>query len=170
MKPELKYGLLCGTGLCLWISLEYLLGFHTTRPDLGVYTGLLSNLIPLTVLFLLLRKKRAALFDGRLSLGAGIGTGLLTSFVAGLIVYCFLTGYTNFINPHWIDQALEHKVALWRADHMAEVEIQGRITRYRGAYTPLGLVATTVLGMTLRGGLLGLGLTLLVRARPHRPD
>lgn len=170
MKPELKYGLLCGAGVCLWITLEYLLGFHTTRPDIGVYTGLLSNLIPLTVLFLLLRKKRAALFDGRLSLGAGIGTGLLTSFVAGLLVYCFLACYSNFINPHWIDQALEHKVALWRADHLAEVEIQGRITRYRSAYTPLGLVTTTVVGMTLRGGLLGLGLTLLVRALPHRPD
>ncbi|HRG55125.1 MAG TPA: DUF4199 domain-containing protein [Lacunisphaera sp.] len=170
MKPEIKYGLACGAALCAWIALEYLLGFHTTRPDLGAWTGLLSNLIPLVVLFLLLRKKRAALFDGRLSLGAGIGAGLLTSFVAALLVYCFLAGYTTYLNPTWIDQALEHKVALWRAEQVAEVEIQGRIVRYRGAYTPVGLLGNTLVGMTLRGGLLGLGLTVLLRRLPHRPD
>ena len=126
MKPEIKYGLACGAALCAWIALEYLLGFHTTRPDLGAWTGLLSNLIPLAVLFLLLRKKRAALFDGRLSLGAGIWAGLLTSFVAALLVYCFLAAYTTYLNPTWIDQALEHKVALWRAEQVAEVDIQGR--------------------------------------------
>lgn len=170
MKPELKYGLICGAGVCLWIALEYLLGFHTTRPELGTYTGLLSNLIPLTALFLLLRSKRAALYDGRLSLGAGIGSGVLASLIAALLVYSFITGYNRLINPAWIDQALELQVAQWRAQQLAETAIQQKITQYRDAYSPVGLVTTILGGMTLMGGIFSLGLTLLVRQLPHRPD
>ena len=168
MKLELKYGLLSGAGVCLWIALEYLLGFHTTRPAIGAYTGFLSNLVPLVALTLLLRAKRARLYDGRLSLGSGIGAGVYASFVTSLVVYSFLVSYTHFVNPGWVDQALELKVAAWRLQQIAETEIQGRITVYRNAYTPLGLVGTIIVGMTLMGGLLSLGLTLLIRQLPHR--
>ena len=113
--PEFKYGLLGGVAVCLWIALEYALGLHTTRPQLGEYTGLLSNVIPLVMLYLLLQKKRAAIYDGRLSLGAGIWSSVLACFAASLLVYSFLSGYTHFLNPTWIDQALELKVTAWRA-------------------------------------------------------
>ncbi len=169
MKPELKYGLFSGAAVCLWIALEYWFGFHTTRPEIGAYTGLLSNLIPLTMLFLLLRAKRAVIYDGRLSLGAGIGSGVLASFIAALLVYSFLVSYSRFINPTWIDQALELKVTQWRAQQLAEAAIQGKITHYRNAYSPVGLVATIIVGTTLMGGLFSLGLTLLIRQLPHRP-
>lgn len=168
MKPELKYGLLGGAAVCLWIALEYALGFHTTRPEIGVYTGLLSNFILIGTLFALLQIKRSAIYDGRLSLAVGIRTGLVASFVASLLVYCSLAGYTHFINPMWVDQALEVKVAAWRLQSLAETEIQSRITLYRNAYTPAGLLWTTIVGMTLMGGLFSLGLTLVVRQLPHR--
>jgi len=170
VKPEFKYGLINGAGVCLWIALEYLLGFHTTRPDSGAWTGLLSNLIPLTTLFLLLRTRRAAIYDGRLTLGTGIGSGILASFVASLLVYSFLVSYSHFINPTWIDQALELKVVQWRTEDLAEVAIQQKITLYRQAYTPFGLISTIIVGMTLMGGIFSLVLTLLVRSLPHRAD
>ncbi len=168
MRAEFTYGLISGAGLCLWITLEYLLGFHTTRPEIGTYTGLLSNLIPLTTLFLLLRAKRTAVYDGRLSLGAGIGAGVLASFIAALLVYSFLVSYTHFINPTWIDQVLEARVVQQRAAHVPEAIIQEGITSTRSAYTPGGLVLTIIVGLTLMGGLLSFGLTLLVRQLPHR--
>ncbi len=169
MKPEFIYGLLSGTGVCLWIAVEYWLGFHSTRPEIGAYSGFLSNLIPLTALFLLLRTKRAALYDGRLSLGSGIGSGVLASFLAALLVYSFLVTYSHFINPTWIDQALELKVTQWRAQQLAETAIQDKITLYRSAYTPAGLIITILVGMTLMGGIFSLGLTLLVRQLPQHP-
>lgn len=169
MRSEFTYGLISGAGLCLWITLEYLLGFHTTRLEIGTYTGLLSNLIPLTILFLLLRAKRAAVYDGRLSLGAGIWAGVFTSFIAALLVYSFLVSYTHFINPTWIDQMLEAKVAQQRAAHVPEGIIQDGITATRDAYTPGGLVFTIIVGLTLMGGLFSFFLTLLVRQLPHRP-
>jgi hypothetical protein len=170
VKPEIKYGLICGALVCAWIGLSYLLGFHTTRPDIGAYAGFFSNLIPLVTLFLLLRVKRAGIYDGRLSLGAGIWSGIRASFIASLLVYAFLVTYSHFLNPAWIDHALEAKVAAWRAENMVETDIQRRITAYYDAHTPLGMVNTIIIGMTLMGGIFSLGLTLLVRQLPHRPD
>ena len=167
VKPEIKYGLISGAALCLWIALEYALGFHTTRPDIGAYTGLLSNLIPVIALFLLLQSKRAGIYDGRLSLGAGIFAGMLASFVASLLVYSCINTYTQFFNPSWIYQVLEVKVEAWRSQQIPETEIQSRITSYVGAYTPKGLLQTVILNMTLMGGLFSLVLTLVVRRLPH---
>ncbi len=167
MIPEFKYGLLGGVAVCLWIALEYALGLHTTRPQLGEYTGLLSNVIPLVMLYLLLQKKRAAIYDGRLSLGAGIWSSVLACFAASLLVYSFLSGYTHFLNPTWIDQALELKVTAWRAQSLPETEIQAKIVQFRNAYTPRGLLWTTVVGLSLTGGLVAVPLTLFVRTLPR---
>jgi hypothetical protein len=169
MRPEIKWGLITGISVCLWILMEYVFGLHTTRSGLGAYTGLLSHLIPLTTLYLLLRHKRRQLYDGRLSLASGIYSGMYASLVAGLLIYTFLTAYTHFINPLWIDQALEVKVASWRAQQIPEKSIQEKITLYRQAYTPAGLLRSTVLGQTLNGGLFSLVLTLLLRRLPFTP-
>ena len=117
-----------------------------------------------------LRKKRAAIYDGRLSLGAGIWSGILASFVASLVVYSFLVSYTHFVNPIWIEHALEVKVAQQRAAGVSEAAIQQSITLTRNAYTPAGMIASIIVGLTLMGGIFSLVLTLLVRSLPHRPD
>ena len=169
MIPELKYGLLGGLATCLWIALEYALGLHAEHARIGAYTGLLSNLIPVVMLFLLLKKKRTAVYDGRLSLGAGIWSALLAGLVAALIVYSGLTVYTHLINPTWVDQALELKVAAWRAETLAETEIQSRIVQFRHAYTPSGLLWSTMVGTPLLAGIMAVPLTLFVRTLP-RPE
>jgi hypothetical protein len=163
MRPEFKYGLITGAGVCLWMILEYRLGFHTTRVAIGEYSGYFSSLVPLVTLFLLLKQKQVETPGGRLGLGQGISAGFFASFIASVIVYCFLVGYSQFINPGWLDYTLDWKVARWRGQGVAEIDIRRAITLYRQANSPGGLIATTVAGMTLLGGVFSLGLTFLVR-------
>ena len=169
MKPELKYGLIIGAGVCLWILLEHLLGFHSTHAGIGEYSGYFSGLIPLAGLFVLLRGKAAA---GRLGLAQGVNSGLYASFVAALVVYCVLVAYSQLVNPGWLDQALEWQVARMRADGTPETHIREQITFYRNAHSPLGLIATRLAGLTLLGTVFSLGLTLWLQRRPgsHPPS
>ena len=169
MSPELKYGLVAGTGICLWILLEQLLGFHAARAALGEYSGYFSGVIQFAVLFLLL-KARATAPGARLSLGQGVNSGLYSSFVAALLVYCALVAYSQFVNPGWLDQTLEWKVARMRSESLPETYIRQQIVTYRNAHSPLGLIATRLAGMTLLGAAFSLGLTLwLRRANVPRP-
>ena len=165
MKPEIKYGLLAGGGVCLWTTLEYLLGFHTTRPAIGEYSGYFSTVIPLVAVFILLQRKQAAAYDGRLTLAQGINSGIATSFLAALVVCTFLFAYNRFINPNWLDGFLDWKVAQLRVQGVAEVAIRKEIVSYRQANSPIGLVAITLCGMPLIGAVFSLALTLALRLR-----
>jgi len=168
MRPEFKYGLLTGAGVCLWIAAEYLLGFHTTHPRIGEYTGYFSTLIPLVFLYLLLRRKQSSAKDGRLTIRQGIASGVVASFLAALIVYGFMLAYNRWIDPDWIDNALLVKVAAMRAKGIGELQIRREITFYRNANSASGMIATTVLAMTVVGAFFSLLLTILLRFKKQR--
>ena len=168
MRPAIKCGLITGAGVCLWILGEYALGFHTTRLAIGAYSGCFSGLIPLTTLFLLLRRQRDASASGQLGLGAGLKSGLQAAFVSGVILYGFMFVYDHFINPGWLDNALDWRVAQLRAHGVTEIAIRDEITFYRRMNTPAGCLVSLVGGTTLLGGVLSAGLTLLLRWWPPR--
>ncbi len=167
MNPELKCGLVTGAGVCLWIMGEFLLGFHTTRLEIGAYSGYFACVIPLTTIYLLLRRKRAAAPGGRLGFWAGVRSGLHAAFIAGVIVYGFMFLYNRFINPDWLDHALEWRVARLRAAGLAETAIREEIKDYRQMNGPVGSLISLVAGTTVMGGIFAAGLTLLLRLRPR---
>ncbi len=169
MTPEVKYGLLAGAGIGAWTTLEYLAGFHTTHLAVGEYTGYGATLIPLTTLFLLLKGKAATAPEGRLTLWQGVNAGLASSLIAALVVYVYLLSYDLFINPGWLDHALEWQVAQLRAAGVDEPAIREEITFQRRTRTPFGLAATTLVGQTLLGACLSLILTFLIRFRRSAP-
>ncbi|WP_438482135.1 DUF4199 domain-containing protein [Oleiharenicola lentus] len=166
MSREFNFGLITGAAVCVWILLQYAFGLHTSHLAIGRYAGLLSNLIPVIALFLVLRARQRDTWDGRLTFARGIFSGLQVMFVSSLIVYCFLSIYHHYINPSWIDHALEWKVAQLRAGGSDEVAIRQHILAYREAYTPIGLVKSTVISMTLTGGVLAVLITLLMHILP----
>jgi Protein of unknown function (DUF4199) len=169
MNSELKYGLLAGSALCLWIYAEFLLGWPTSHSEIGAYSGYFSNLIPLTALWLLLRKKQAE-FGPLFNLWRGVLAGLLMAFVASLVVYVFLVFYHLFINPDSIEQALKLRVDQLRANHVPETEIRAQIVQYRSDHGPLGMLLSVILSSTLLGGVLAcfISLWLIWRAEKAR--
>ena len=169
MSAELKYGLITGTSVCLGLGLEYWLGFHTTRLAVSESSACISILILLFTLWLLLRHMQADTTAGRLGLVPAVAAGLQSSLVAALVVCSFLLVYSQFINPEWIDTTLDWKVAQLRAAGVAETVIRREIVLFRRANSPAGLVATTVLGMTLMGAVFSFGLALLLRGRASPP-
>ena len=169
MKPELKCGLITGAGVCLWIMGEYLLGFHTTHLEIGAYSGFFSAIIPLVTLFRMLKAQRDAVPDGRLGVWPGVKSGLHAAFISGVIVYGFMLAYNQFINPGWLDHALDWQVAQLRTEGVAESAIREEIKTYRQLNGPVGCLISIVAGTTVMGGIFSAGLPLLLRRGP-RPD
>ncbi len=168
MRPEIKYGLLTGAGLCLWIYAEFFFGLHTSHQEIGRYSGVLSHLVPLGMLYLLLRAKRDSSPDGRLELADGIWSGVAASLFAALLVYGFAVAYNLYFDPDWIDNALAWKVARWRAQGIAETDIRQQITFFRHANNPAGLLTSTLATIVLPGTIFSLGLTVFLRRQSGR--
>ncbi|HEY4247964.1 MAG TPA: DUF4199 domain-containing protein [Lacunisphaera sp.] len=162
MRPEFKYGLIIGVGLGLWLFLEHSLGLHIAHQNIGVWTGYLSNLVPTTALFLLLRQKQLRATDHRFTPGQAIVSGMLASFLGAMIVFVFQMAYNRWIGPDWIDNALAVKVAVLRAHEISEDAIRRAITLFRQANSPVGLIIGTVINQTVTGGIISAAIAVLL--------
>jgi hypothetical protein len=107
MRTEVKYGVITGIAVCSWVVIEYLLGFHTSRLEIGKYSGYFSMIIPFVTLFLAIREKLNETEEESLSVWQGIRTGVLVSFLSAVITAVFMLLYNNLINPGWQRAAME---------------------------------------------------------------
>jgi len=164
MRRDIIYGLATGAGMCLWTLLEFALGLHSTRIDIGAYSGYFATLVPFVALWLLLRKTQEE-FGPLFDLRRGLAAGIVCAFVGAVVLYIFLVAYNLYINPAWLDYFLKWKVEQMRAAHLAETEIRRTITIYRNANTPIGLLVSSLLGTTLLGALMACFLTIWLRWR-----
>lgn len=164
MRVELRYGIVAGLLMSGWMLLEHLFGLHTRHLAAAQYTGIVGDLIPAAMLFLLLKHKLAALKRYWLPLWEGMLYGLLASLVAALVFFVFLNLYKFFLNPSWVDLQLDWRVADLRAAGRPEAAIQQTIVRLRSAYSPLGLVLN-VLVFSLAGGAVSALITLWLNWR-----
>lgn len=87
-------GLLAGAGMFGWTILEYALGWHTTRADIGAYTGFVGIAFPIAAIMLAIRAERRDR-GGAIAFGPafaqGIGVALIFSLGAAIGIWLYLT-------------------------------------------------------------------------------
>ncbi len=106
MNNDVKYAFLCGTGLSVWVLAEFALGFHTSSPEIGQYSGYFSILVPIILIFSALhdRQKQSG---GPLAWKTGVDTGFRIAFFSALMFTVFMIIYRLYINPEWIELTIE---------------------------------------------------------------
>ena len=170
MKPELKYGLLNSAGICLWVLLEYALGFHTTKMAIGQYTGYFSNIIPITMLFLAIRERRDKFNGGTLTFGQGMKTGILISLITAVIATIFMYFYYTAINPHFVELGIEFEKNKLIQSGMSEADIAARLESMKAMYgLPFQLGAILVLTPVV-GSVYSAIISAILRRKPARPS
>lgn len=165
MKTEVKWGLITGIGVCLWVLAEYVLGFHGERWQIGQWSGFLSIVIPIVTLTLALRHKRDHELGGALPWGAAIKSGAIISLITGIVTTIFMALYNRVINPGWMEYVLAQQRLQWAADGMSETEIATRVEGYEmlmsetvqivsGLMMPIvfGIILTVIITFLLRRG------------------
>lgn len=164
MRAELKYGLVAGLLMNAWMLIEHVFGVHTVHLSAARYTGIVGDLIPVVMLYLLLKHQIAALQRYWLPLWEGMLYGFAASLAAALVFYIFLNAYKFFINPSWVDLQLEWRVAEMRAAGATEAHIREKLVALRTAFGPVGL-ALTVPVFVLAGGAVSAFITLWLNWR-----
>ncbi len=169
MRPEMKYGLIAGLGMSLWMLAEFLLGLHTTHLDLNTYTNWGTEVILFVILYLFLRQKMSVLQRYWLPVWEGFLYGALTSLVAGLLFCTFLNIYLRFINPDWPFHYLNWHVAKMRTAGQSEDSIRLFAGSFRWSVTPVGLAVNSIGLYTLLGALVSPVLTMWLNWRRKEP-
>src|SRR5712692_6702618 len=135
MKPELKFGLINSAGICLWVLFEYALGFHTTKMNIGQYTGYLANIIPITMLFLAIKERRDKINGGTLTFGQGMKTGIIISLITALITTIFMYIYYTAINPRFIELGIEFEKRRLFESGMGDADVAAKLETTKSMYS-----------------------------------
>ena len=106
MLLEYRYGLLCGTGLSIWILVEYALGFHTTSLEIGQYSGYFSIVVPIIVIYAALKEQNSKT-NGVITVKECINIGFQIAIYSAALFTLFLYIYTAYINPEWLNSVVE---------------------------------------------------------------
>lgn len=104
MKPELRYGLIMGLGVSLWVLVEFLLGFHTTRTDIGEFTSYLSVIIPILALYSGLFAKRMENLS--ITYWQLVKAGMMMILLGAFIISLFMGLYNTVIHPGWVQEGI----------------------------------------------------------------
>jgi len=169
MSPEMKYGLLAGTGMSLWLLAEYFLGLHTRHLEIGAYADWGTEIISLVVLWFFLRHKIAVLNRYWFPVWQGILHGALASLVAGLVFCTFMNCYLHFINPDWPFYYRTWRVTVMRAAGESEASIRSFVDSFNWSVTPAGLAFYTIGLYTVLGATASSAITLWLNWRRKEP-
>lgn len=171
MKLEIKYGIITGVGICLWVLMEYTLGFHNERLDTGIgrYSDYFASIIPIVALFMAIKTKRDKYNKGLLSLKDGLKTGLLISLVSAFITTIFFYIYNNYINPGWIEMALEVEKNNMLAAGASKESIEEKMAQYKGLSSGVAQAASIYFSTVLMGLIYSLIISFILR-RTHKED
>lgn len=144
MALSLRYGLLAAAATSVWLLLAYATGLHTTHIALGHYANYGAEAFLILALWHSLRGYLRARNFYWLPAWKGMIHGMLTSLIAALGVYIFLSLYLNFLHPQYPDLYLDWRVGAMRAAGEAEEQVRAVARAYRWSTGPIGLPLTII--------------------------
>jgi hypothetical protein len=107
MKPELRYGLIIGLGVSIWVLLEFLLGFHTKYMEIGQFSGYLSVIIPILALYYGLTEKY--IHEPTITYWQTVKAGMTMVIIAAIIISLFMALYNTTIHPEWVEEGIAYE-------------------------------------------------------------
>lgn len=102
IKRALVYGVAAALGVFLWTMLEFALGFHTSRAEVGRYTGFVALIFPVAAVAAAILSARRDK-SGVISFGEGFSQGLGVAAIFSLLGAVSVWLYFTAINPGFLD-------------------------------------------------------------------
>lgn len=161
LPVEVKYGLLMGIGIALFVLLQYIFGFHTTRLDQGKHLGFLSVLIPVVTIYFLMRRKRDT--SDKYGLGQAVKSGFVASLVSAVLLTGFYALYNSAINPKWPETAVAYEVKQMQKAGLKQEDIDKNAAQVREFFYLPNQLMSIFTGTTINGTILSVIMGLVVR-------
>lgn len=156
MQVALKWGLYGGMALIIFDLILYVLGMKTADGSNPIqYLGFI-----LFIVLLVMGIKAYRDTNGTMSYGQGLGTGVLTSLVTGVILAVYTYLFVTLIAPDFLDGALDAIRDQWEAQGMDDEQMEAAEGMV-GMFMSPGMMAISSI---LSYGFIGLIISLIASA------
>jgi hypothetical protein len=152
LKTEQTYGILSGLLICVLVMVAHFMGYYTTKIDSGKFLGFCFLIIPIVFILIGIYVKKTKELGGYLDLKDGLKTGILISFINGIITTIFLLIYFNYINPDFYNLYITYETKVLADLGKTPKEIDDLLDQFRssqkiGAQLLSGILITPLFGM-----------------------
>ncbi len=162
MTREIQNGIITGGIMAAWMTLLFLMKQETA--GLGLLDPYVCIIIPAVFIYITILHKRDKDLNGSLSIKEGFLAGIVTAFMAGLMIGAFKMIYVKYINPGIIEEVVKQAQSFYRTAGGTAEQMKNAEDSARAMYSPFGQF-TYGIGITL---LLGGLISLLCSAIMHR--
>lgn len=138
MKTEVRFGVLFGLLVVVYVLIEHVLGFNTTRHDIGQYSRLMGVIVPFVGIFFGIRQKREKDLGGYMTWGQGVKTGFQIALIQTTITTLWFLLYGNVINPDFMDTMLAFERSKMAAAGTSDAAIAQQVEQIRSMYAVPG--------------------------------
>ncbi len=163
MNLILKYGLLVGVIVGIYMMIEYAIGLHGEYLEYGQYTGYVRYVLLAAGVFIGVRDTRDGERQGNISFWPAVWVGIRISFVAAVVIAISELIYIQFVNPGFTDDYIAFMIAKLKAANVTVEEINNllaqaeawrstawQIVFYLGETMALGFIFSIIAGAMLK--------------------
>jgi hypothetical protein len=152
LKTEYTFGILSGLLVCALVMVAHFMGYYTTNINSGKFLGFCFFIIPIVFILIGIYVKKTKDLDGYLDLKDGLKTGIIISFINGIITTIFLLIYFNYINPDFYNIYIRYETKVLADLGKTPKEIDDLLEQFRasqkiGAQILSGILTTPLFGM-----------------------
>lgn len=169
IRTELKYALISASALVGWVMGEHLLGFTTTRLDIGEYTKPLVVVVIYILLFFGIREKRDRDLAGSITLWQGMRTALLISVLYAVFQAVWFAIYSLVINPEYSRLLFQYQEQQMAAAGKTPQQIADGMAMARLVFgNPFIQFGFFIVSTTVVNTIVGAIMTLFLRTRRNK--
>ncbi|MEK6921514.1 MAG: DUF4199 domain-containing protein [Nanoarchaeota archaeon] len=163
LKPELRFGLIIGLGVSLWVLIEFLLGFHTTRMEMGQFTGYLSVIIPILALYYGLTERYIQ--EPTITYWQTVKVGMTMVIIAAIIISLFMALYNTTIHPDWVEEGIAYEKQYLQEINATAEEITQAEEAMKVMFSTEVQMIGSFIGVVVQGFFLCLLISWLIRRK-----
>jgi hypothetical protein len=121
MKPPIKYALIALAITFVWIIIEHLAGWNTTRHDIGQYTRMLPMILFWVLIFVAVNESRGQRTTYKFNEGLRDGMLMSLIFCAGFTIMILI--YQKFVNPEFFETLRAYTISEMKSKSLSQAEI-----------------------------------------------
>ncbi|MCS6991374.1 MAG: DUF4199 domain-containing protein [Chitinophagales bacterium] len=164
MSRELQYGLWCGGALWVWLTAGYVLKWQ--HSEVWVYASMVSALILSFFIYLVIRHKRDRDQAGSIRFREAFLSGMMVSFIAGLMVGIYLMVYSSYINPAEVETVVAETRRWYESRQLPPERVEQAVKGVRASYTKFGRLTYGIGNAMILGVVVSMICAALMRRSP----
>lgn len=167
MSRELQYGMIAGFLTLGWMSLGYFLHWESTV--MGQYAPYLSLFILAVAIYAAILYKRDRDKGGIITFREAATTGMVVSFIIGLMVGSYLLVYVKYVNTDYVNQMIASATEYYKNGKASQEQVDKGIAGVRAMYSPFGQFTYGVGTTMMTGLLIALLMSLIMQRKEKNP-